>query len=150
MRDGLWLMPSNICELKTLFIYVKYNIDGTFSMITNYKKNAVRNNNTMCYSRSLLHNHGGERRINKNSIRNNYIYPDSIAINSLDIADGLKKLLTKYGFTLNELLNMPSSELAEFLGIDKYVAQIVGRAAKKLSNIDKANDELQTKNCVTF
>jgi hypothetical protein len=108
-------------------------------MITNYKRNAVRNN-TMRYSRSLLHNHGGERSIN-DSIRNIY---------SLDIADGLKKLLTKYGFTLNELLNIPSSELAEFLSIDKYVAQIIGRAATKLSNIDKASDELQTKNCVTF
>jgi hypothetical protein len=113
-------------------------------MITNYKRNAVRNN-TIRYSRSLLHNHGGERSINNNSIRNIYFYPDSIAINSLDIADGLKKLLTKYGFTLNELLNMPSSELAEFLGIDKYVAQIIGRAATNLSNIDKASDELQTK-----
>ena len=149
MRNGLWLMTSNICELKTLFIYVKYHIDSTFSMISNYKRNAVRNN-TMRYSRSLLHNHGGERSINNNSIRNNYFYPDSIAINSLDIADGLKKLLTKYGFTLDELLNMPSSELAEFLGIDKYVAQIVCHAATKLSNIDKASDKLQTKNCVTF
>jgi len=118
-------------------------------MITNYKRNAVRNN-TMRYSRSLLHNHGGKRSINNNSIRNAYFYPDSIAINFLDIVDGLKKLLTKYGFTLNELLNMPSSELAEFLGIDKYVAQIIGRSATKLSNIDKASDELQTKNCVTF
>jgi len=118
-------------------------------MITNYKRNAVRNN-TMRYSRSLLHNHEGERSINNKSIRNNYFYPDTIAINSLDIADGLKKLLTKYGFTLNELLNMPSSELAEFLGIDKYVAQIIGRAATNLSNIDKASDELQTNNCVTF
>ena len=117
-------------------------------MITNYKRNAVRNN-TMRYSRSLLHNHGGERSIN-DSIRNIYFYPDSIAINSLDIADGLKKLLTKYGFTLNELLNIPSSELAEFLSIDKYVAQIIGRSATKLSNIDKASDEFQTKNCVTF
>ena len=142
-------MASNICELKTLFIYVKYHIDSTFSMITNYKRNAVRNN-TMRYSRSLMHTLGGERSINNNSIRNNYFYPDSIAINSLDKADGLKKLLTKYGFTLDELLNIPPSELAEFLGIDKYVAQIVGRAAKKLSNIDKANDEVQPKNCVTF
>jgi hypothetical protein len=135
-------------ELKTLFIYVKYHIGSTISMITNYKRNAVRNN-SMHYSRSLLHNHGGERSIN-DSIRNIYFYPDSIAINSLDIADGLKKLLTKYGFTLNELLNIPSSELAEFLSIDKYVAQIIGRAATKLSNIDKTSDELQTKNCVTF
>jgi len=45
---------------------------------------------------------------------------------------------------------MPSSELAEFLGIDKYVAQIIGRAATNLSDIDKASDELQTNNCVTF
>lgn len=82
---------------------------------------------------------------------NNYIYHDSTFINSLDIADGLKKLLTKYGFTLNELLNMPSSELAEFLGIDKYVAQIIGRAATNLSNIDKASDELQTEDyIITF
>jgi hypothetical protein len=131
-----------------MFIYVKYHIGSTISMITNYKRNAVRNN-TMFYSHLLMHNQGSERSINNNSIRNIYIYSDS-TINSLDIADGLKELLNKYGFTLNELLNMPSSELAEFLGIDKYVAQIIGRAATKLSNIDKASDELQTKNCVTF
>ena len=130
--------------MKTLFIYVKYHIGSTISMITNYKRNAVRNN-TMRYSLSLLHNHGGER-----SIRNIYFYPDSIAISSLDIADGLKELLNKYGFTLNELLNMPSSELAEFIGIDKYVAQIIGNAATRLSNIDKVNEELQTENYITF
>jgi hypothetical protein len=62
----------------------------------------------------------------------------------------LSNMFKAYGFTLNELLNMPSSELAEFLGIDKYVAQIIGHAATKLVNIGKANDELQTKNCVTF
>lgn len=118
-------------------------------MITNYKRNAVRNN-TMRYSLSLLHNHGGERSINNNSIRNIYFYPDSIAISSLDIADGLKELLNKYGFTLNELLNMPSSESAEFIGIDKYVAQIIGNAATRLSNIDKVNEELQTENYITF
>jgi hypothetical protein len=77
----------------------------------------------------------------------------TVLLLTLDTADGLKKLLTKYGFTLKQPLNMPSSELAEFLGIDKYVAQIIGSAATKLSNIDnidKASDELQTKNCVTF
>ena len=83
-------------------------------------------------------------------IRISIYYPDSIAINSLDIADGLKELLNKYGFTLNELLNMPSSELAEFIGIDKYVAQIIGSAATRLSNIDKANEESQTENYITF
>jgi hypothetical protein len=40
---------------------------------------------------------------------------------SLDIADGLKELLTKYEFTLNELLNIPSSKLSEYLGVDKPV-----------------------------
>jgi dsDNA-binding SOS-regulon protein len=54
--------------------------------------------------------------------------------NSLDIADGLKELLIKNGFTLEVLLNTSSSEIAEFLGIDKYVAEIICTAAKKSSN----------------
>ncbi len=45
---------------------------------------------------------------------------------------------------------MPSSELAEFLGIDRYIAQIIGGAARKLSNIDNANDKLKTENYITF
>ena len=67
---------------------------------------------------------------------NDHINPEIIAINSLDIADGLKKLLIKYGFTLKELLSIPASELAEFLGIDLYVAKIICDAARKLSNYD--------------
>jgi hypothetical protein len=63
-----------------------------------------------------------------------YIYPDYIAINSLDIADGLKELLIKYGFTLEALSNMPSSELAESLDIDQYIAKIICSAARKLSD----------------
>ena len=65
---------------------------------------------------------------------NNGIYPDSTFINSLDIADGLKELLIKYRFTLEELSNMSYSELAEYLGIDTYVAKIICAAAMKLSN----------------
>jgi hypothetical protein len=65
---------------------------------------------------------------------NNGIYPDSTFINSLDIADGLKGLLIKYRFTLEELSNMSYSELAEYLGIDTYVAKIICAAAMKLSN----------------
>ena len=53
---------------------------------------------------------------------------------SLDIADGLKELLIKYRFTLKELLSIPASELAEFLGTDLYVAKIICGAARKLSN----------------
>jgi hypothetical protein len=65
---------------------------------------------------------------------NNGIYPDSTFINSLDIADGLKELLIKYRFTLEELSNMSYYELAEYLGIDTYVAKITCAAAMKLSN----------------
>ena len=65
---------------------------------------------------------------------NNDIYPDSTFISSLDIADGLKELLIKYRFTLEELSNMSYSELAEYLGIDLYVAKIICAAAMKLSN----------------
>jgi hypothetical protein len=55
-------------------------------------------------------------------------------INSLEIADGLKELLIKYGFTLEELLTMPASDLAEFLGIDLYIAKIICTAPRKSSN----------------
>jgi hypothetical protein len=64
----------------------------------------------------------------------NRIYHDSTFINSLDIADGLRELLIKYRFTLEELSNMSYSELAEYLGIDPYVAKIICAAAMKLSN----------------
>jgi hypothetical protein len=64
----------------------------------------------------------------------NCIYPDSTFINSLDIADGLKELLIKYRYTLEELSNMSYSELAEYLGIDPYVAKIICAAVTKLSN----------------
>lgn len=132
-----------------MFIHVKYHIGSTISMITNYSITDV-GNNTVSSSKSLLHNQGSKKINENDSNRNIYFYPDSSAINSLDIADGLKELLNKYGFTLNELLNMPSSELAEFIGIDKYVAQIIGNAATRLSNIDKVDEELQTENYITF
>jgi hypothetical protein len=65
---------------------------------------------------------------------NDTIDPDILTINSLDIADGLKELLTKYGFTLKELLTISTSELSESLGIELYVARIICGAARKLSN----------------
>jgi hypothetical protein len=42
--------------------------------------------------------------------------------------------LIKYGFTLEVLLNTQSSEIAEFLGIDQYVAEIICTSARKSSN----------------
>jgi hypothetical protein len=119
-------------------------------MITNYKRGNVRNN-TISSFQSLLQNQGSGRNNNNNSNKKIRNYSDNTAINSLEIADGLKELLTKYDFTLNELLSIPSTELAEFLGIDKYIAQIIGSAATKLSNnIDNANEKLQTEKYSTF
>jgi hypothetical protein len=118
-------------------------------MITNYKRGNVRNNTIS--SQSLLQNRGSGRSNNNNSNEKIHNYSDNIAINSLEIAVGLKELLTKYNFTLNELLSIPSTELAEFLGIDRYIAQIIGSAATKLSNnIDNVNEKLQTENYSPF
>jgi hypothetical protein len=85
-------------------------------MITTYQIKDVKH--TISYSHSPLSNKTSGSNDNNNDNDNNntattYIYPDDIAINSLDIADGLKELLIKYGFTLEALSNMPSSELAE-------------------------------------
>jgi hypothetical protein len=132
-----------------LFIHVKYHIGSTISMITNYSITDVENN-TVSSSSSLLHNQGSKKINENNNNKNIYNFPASSAINSLDITDSLKELLNKYGFTLNELLNMPSSELARNISIDKYIAQITGSAATRLSNIDKANEEMQTENYITF
>lgn len=132
-----------------LFIHVKYHINSTIGMITNYKRGNVRNN-TISSSQSLQ-NQGSGRSNNNNSNKKIHNYSDNIAINSLEIANGLKELLTKYDFTLNELLSIPTTELAEFLGIDRYIAHIIGGAATKLSNnFYNGNEKLQTENYSTF
>lgn len=95
-------------------------------MIIPYSRKNVKNT-ASSYSDSLLQN---QKSNNNNNENNTY----SVAINSLDIADGLKELLIKYGLTTEVLSSMPSSGLAEFLGIDKYIARLIGIAAVKLSN----------------
>lgn len=119
-------------------------------MITTYKRKDFKN--ITPYSYSLLHNQSSKTYYNNHN--NNYIYPDYVTINCLDIADDLKELLIKYGFTLDELSSMSSSELAEFLGIDQYIAKIIGSAAIKLSNdsytrYNAASGKLQTGNCIS-
>ncbi len=47
------------------------------------------------------------------------------AVDQLDIAEGLKELLLTYTFKLELLENMSSNDLAEILGIDKYIASII-------------------------
>jgi len=51
-------------------------------------------------------------------------------INRLEIADGLKQLLLSKDFTFKSLLDASTSDLAEILGIDEYVANIIIKATK--------------------
>jgi hypothetical protein len=125
------------------------------SMIISYSRKNVKNT-ASSYSDSLLQNQKSKMNNNENNNNENntYSYPDNVAINSLDIADGLKELLIKYGFTTEGLSSIPSSELAEFLGIDKYIAQLISSAAVKLSNdsyasCDRSITYLQTCNSIS-
>jgi hypothetical protein len=94
-------------------------------MIIFYSRKNIKNT-ASSYSVSLFQN----QKIKMNNNENNtYSYPDNVSINSIDIADGLKELLIKYGFTTKGLSSLPSSELAEFLGIDKYIVQLISSAA---------------------
>ena len=54
---------------------------------------------------------------------------DTVIINQLDVADGLRNLLISHGFTLKLLLSITSTDLAEILGIDEYVARMIIDAA---------------------
>ena len=49
----------------------------------------------------------------------------------LEIADGLKELLSDYGFTRQRILRIQSAKLASILGIEDYVAKIIYNAAKR-------------------
>ena len=49
----------------------------------------------------------------------------------LDLADGLKELLQEKHCDLNFLLQSDAATVAEELGIEKYVAQIIIDAAKR-------------------
>jgi hypothetical protein len=57
---------------------------------------------------------------------------DNIIIKQLDIADGLKELLITHNLlSLESILTISSSDLANTLGIDQHVAEIISIAAKK-------------------
>lgn len=119
-------------------------------MIVPYNRKNVKNT-ISSYSDPLLQNQNSKMNNNDN---NTYKYPDNVAINSLDIAEnGLKELLIRYGFTLEILSNMSSSELSKFLGIDKYIAQLIGSVVEP-SNENSAvyaisNANLQVGNFIT-
>jgi len=52
-------------------------------------------------------------------------------INRMFIADGVKELLIEYGFTVERLRRLSTSDLASILRIDEYVAKIIRNAAKE-------------------
>jgi len=55
-------------------------------------------------------------------------------INHLDIAEGLKDALVRYGFKLDSLLIMQPNNLAQILGIDGYVAKLIISAVHEIKN----------------
>ncbi|MDQ3869606.1 MAG: hypothetical protein M3250_08620 [Thermoproteota archaeon] len=59
------------------------------------------------------------------------------AIQMMEIAPGLKEMLSDAGFTIETILKSGPSEIAVLLGIDLYVAQIIFDSAKK--TIDKTS-----------
>jgi hypothetical protein len=56
---------------------------------------------------------------------------DREIIDQLDIPAGLKELLISHGITIEQLVKMKSSDIAETLNIDEDVARLIGAAVKK-------------------
>ena len=72
-------------------------------------------------------------------------------INQLDIADGLKELLTSKRITLKSLQSTSASDLAKILGTDEYVAKIVHDAATRSTKTSTTGfAEENGKNIVTI
>jgi hypothetical protein len=59
-------------------------------------------------------------------------------IKQLDIADGLKGVLISRCFTLKSMLNTSGSDF-DVLGIDPYVAKLVGDAVKKVVGDERSS-----------
>ncbi len=113
-------------------------------MLSTYNRGGSQQNVS---SSSSLSYHKKRSKIKDFGANNNdYVYPDNAIINSLDIADGLKELLIKYGFTLEELLTMSISDLDEYLGIDLYIANIISNSAKKLSRSNDLEERITRNN----
>jgi len=58
---------------------------------------------------------------------------NNITVSQLDIPDGLKELLITHNlFSLESILKMSPADLANILGIDQHVGEIISTAVKKL------------------
>lgn len=56
------------------------------------------------------------------------------SIHELDLADGIKEMLIKHGYSLWSIRRARVSELASALGIDSYLAGLIQRAAKDFTD----------------
>jgi hypothetical protein len=65
------------------------------------------------------------------SARDDFVAGNAPDIGRLDIADGLKQLLFEKNCDVNFLLKSDAATLAQELGIEKYVAQVIIDAARK-------------------
>ncbi len=63
----------------------------------------------------------------KNEIR---LKPDAKIIDNLDLPVGLKKQIASHGLTIEQLMTMKSSDIAETLGIDQDVARLIVNAIR--------------------
>ena len=57
---------------------------------------------------------------------------DREIINQFDIPTGLKDLLISRGFTIEQLVNMESNDIAKALNIDEDVARLIGARYKEI------------------
>lgn len=70
----------------------------------------------------------------------NHTNPNNLTVDFLDIADGLKELLIKHRYTLEELSRISSVWISRYWS---YVAKIICTAARKLSNCNYHNHHQQ-------
>jgi hypothetical protein len=54
-------------------------------------------------------------------------------VQELDIADGLKRLLTDAGFTFDLIVRLDYQDIAEMLNIDPYVGKLIFEAAQNVT-----------------
>ena len=66
----------------------------------------------------------------------------------VNIPKGLVESLNDAGFTIEIILNSRPSDIAQILGIDDYVAQIIYQETKYYYQMNEWNDEIS--NCYTI
>jgi len=57
----------------------------------------------------------------------------------IEISKGLIEILQNSGFTIEKILEYEPSEIAEVLGIDAYIGEIIHRETKKMDNNMKSS-----------